>query len=330
MRDWLQHDIIDGGRLPLLCCLIAFLLTFLITRFTVRYIRSRPPSAAPPRWWQPRNIHIGSVHIHHVVFGVVLVLVSGVALVTGAVDGGEALTLVASIGFGIGAALVLDEYALLLHLADVYWEEDGRASVDAVFAAGAVTGLLVLGFHPLTFLLSIWHDTSSLWVRAGVFSSLALTLPLAVIVLFKGKVWTGLSGMFFYPLLVVGAIRLSRPHAPWARWRYVDRPTKMHQAMERERWLRRPVVQVKLWLQDVIAGRPQVPDDSAVDAELDREVRAAAAPTMPITLPRIVRVTSETDPLPGGAGRGPDARAAAAPTMPVAVYRRRPPGGYHR
>ena len=101
---------------------------------------------------------------------------------------------------------------------------------------------------------------------------------LAVIVLLKGKVWTGLVGMFITPLLVVGAIRLSRPHAPWARWRYTKRPRKMHRALERERWLRRPVVQAKLWLQDAIAGMPKFPDDAKVNEQLDREIHAAPAP----------------------------------------------------
>ena len=58
---------------------------------------------------------------------------------------------------------------------------------------------------------------------------------------------SNLLGMFITPLLFVGAIRLSRPHAPWARWRYTARPRKMHRALERERWLRRPVVQAKLF-----------------------------------------------------------------------------------
>ena len=84
--------------------------------------------------------------------------------------------------------------------------------------------------------------------------------------------------MFITPLLVVGAIRLSRPHAPWARWRYTNRPRKMHRALERERWLRRPVVQAKLWLQDAIAGMPQFPDDAEVDAAAGpRDPRRARA-----------------------------------------------------
>ncbi len=305
---WFRHDIIDGGRLPLLCCLIAFLMTFFITRITVRYIRSQAGVSKPPRWWQPRNLQVGTVHIHHVVFGVVLVLISGVALVTEAVHGHQPQVTLAAIGFGIGGALVLDEYALILHLADVYWEEDGRTSVDAVFAATAVTGLLVLGFHPLTFLLSVWHDTSSPLIHAGVVVSMVLSLPLAVMVVLKGKVWTGLSGMFFFPLLVIGAIRLARPQAPWARWRYLGRRERMRRALQRERKLRRPVVQAKLWLQDAVAGRPQLPDTRTVEAKLDLEVRAASAPTVPIMLGGFRTPTAaEVD----GARQ-----VAAAPTMP--------------
>ena len=44
---------------------------------------------------------------------------------------------------------MLDEFALILHLHDVYWEEEGRTSVDAVFIAVAVTGLLLIGLRPL-------------------------------------------------------------------------------------------------------------------------------------------------------------------------------------
>jgi hypothetical protein len=84
--------------------------------------------------------------------------------------------------------------------------------------------------------------------------------------------------MFLTPLLFVGAIRLSRPHAPWARWHYQDKPRKMRRALERERYVRRPVVQAKLWLQHIIAGEPSFPADSEVDAELDREIHAAPAP----------------------------------------------------
>jgi heme/copper-type cytochrome/quinol oxidase subunit 4 len=281
--DWkfhLRFDLaIPPGRLPLMWCLIAFLLTFLVTRTIVRYIRHNAGSDTPPKWWQPRNIGHGTTHIHHVVIGVILVMISGVTMVTLAVDGGVPEFTAAAIFFGIGAALVLDEFALILHLQDVYWSEDGRTSVDAVFAAIAVAGLLILGFNPLSFFdIDIWRADHTLLARAAVIGIALVTLLLAVVVLLKGKVWTGLVGMFVTPLLIIGAFRLSRPHAPWARWRYAGRPKRMHRALERERRLRRPVVQAKLWLQHVIAGEPQFPDDAEVDQQLDREIHAAPPP----------------------------------------------------
>ena len=276
------RDIVDRGRLPLLCCLVAFLLTFLVTRTIVRYIRRHADSDAPRKWWQPRNIGHGTMHIHHVVFGVILVMVSGITMVTLAVNGGIPEFTVAATVFGVGAALVLDEFALILHMSDVYWSEDGRTSVDAVFAAVAVAGLLILGLNPLSFFdITMWRDDDTLAARVGVIATAVATLALAVVVLLKGKVWTGLVGMFITPLLFFGAIRLSRPHAPWARWRYTGHPRKMHRALERERWLRRPAVRLNLWLQGVLAGMPQFPDDKAVDAQLDREIHAAPPPKVP-------------------------------------------------
>ena len=285
---WFTHDIVDRGRLPLLCCLVAFILTFFVTRSFVRFIRHRAEVDRAARWWHPRNVHLGGVHIHHVTFGVVLVMLSGLSLVTLSLTGQEPEFTLAATLFGIGAALVLDEYALILHLSDVYWEEDGRTSVDAVFAAVAVAGLLIMGLHPLMFFLPIWHGADSVALRAAVGGAMALTLPLAVVVVLKGKVWTGLLGMFIVVLLVIGAIRLSRPHAPWARWRYTTQPEKMRRALQRERTLRRPVVRAKLYLQCAIAGTPRLPDERTIDAQLDHEVHPAPPPegTEPILIGR--------------------------------------------
>lgn len=265
-------------------CLIAFILTFFLTRTITRYIRATADRPGPRKWWQPRNISVsskagGGLHIHHAVFGVILVLISGVAMVTMARSGTLHQFTAAAIFFGIGAALVLDEFALILHLEDVYWSEDGRTSVDAVFVAVAVAGLLVLGFNPLSlFDVGIWRDADSDVARISVILLALLNLALAVVVLLKGKLWTGLLGMFFTPLLFIGAVRLARPHAPWARWHYQDKPRKMRRSMERERYLRRPFVQANLWLQHVVAGEPRFPTGTEVDAELDRQIHAAPAP----------------------------------------------------
>jgi hypothetical protein len=283
-----RFDFVAPGREPLMWCLIAFILTFFVTRSITRYIRATADRTGPRKWWQPHNISVsgkgggsgGGLHIHHAVFGVVLVLSSGVAMVTMSADGNVRQFTVAAIFFGIGAALVLDEFALILHLQDVYWAEDGRTSVDAVFVAAAVAGLLVMGFNPLSFFdIGIWRDDDSVAARLTVVALAVFTLALAVVVLLKGKLWTGLLGMFITPLLFIGAIRLSRPHAPWARWHYQDKPGKMRRSMERERYLRRPFVQANLWLQHVVAGEPRFPSDNEVDAELDRQIHAAPPPT---------------------------------------------------
>lgn len=276
----LRLDLVAPGRGPLAWCLIAFILTFFVTRTITRYIRATAGHTGPRKWWQPHNFSgSGGLHIHHAVFGVILVLISGVAMVTIASDGTNGQFTAAGIVFGIGAALVLDEFALILHLQDVYWSADGRTSVDAVFVAVAVAGLLMLGFNPLSiFDVGIWRDADSTLARVSVILLAVLNLALAVIVLLKGKLWTGLLGMFFTPLLLVGAIRLSRPHAPWARWHYQDKPNKMRRSLRRERYLRRPFVQADLWLQHVLAGEPRFPSDDEVNAELDKQVHAAPAP----------------------------------------------------
>ena len=280
-------EFVAPGRQPLMWCLIAFILTFFITRSITRYIRDTANRTGPRKWWQPHNISgKGGTHIHHAVFGVILVLISGVAMVAMAGDGTNHQFTAAAIFFGIGAALVLDEFALILHLQDVYWSEDGRTSVDAVFVATAVAGLMVLGFNPLSlFDVGIWRDADSTAARVSVIALAVLNLAFAVIVLLKGKLWTGLLGMFFTPLLLIGAIRLARPHSPWARWHYQDKPRKMHRSLDRERYLRRPFVQANLWLQHVIAGEPRFPSDTEIEAELDREVHAAPAPGQPAAEP---------------------------------------------
>lgn len=278
----IRLDLVAPGRGPLAWCLIAFILTFFVTRSITRYIRATADHTGPRKWWQPHNISgSGGLHIHHAVFGVILVLISGVAMVTMSESGTKGQFTAAAIVFGIGAALLLDEFALILHLQDVYWSEDGRTSVDAVFVAAAVAGLLMLGFNPMSiFDVGIWHDANSTAAKVSVIMLAVLNLALAVVVLLKGKLWTGLLGMFFTPLLLAGAIRLSRPHAPWARWHYQDSPEKMRRALRRERYVRRPFVQADLWLQHVVAGEPRFPSDDEVNAELDKQIHAAPAPQL--------------------------------------------------
>ena len=271
---WLQHGVIDHGRLPLLCFLLGLLVGFLLIRLSVRMIR------ADVKWW-PGNITPGGQHIHHVVFGIVLMLLAGIGLIAVYVDGSESVGAVLAAIFGIGAALVLDEFALIFYLRDVYWSEQGRTSVDAVFAAVGFTCLLLLGFHPLELLSPAgFRADPDPWVR-GTLAVLALAnLALGVVVLLKGKIWTGLLGLFVLPILVLAAVRLSRPSAPWARWRYTTRPKKMERALRREKRWRRPIIRAKIYLQDAIAGKPSIVHArEATEQELARTVLPAPMPS---------------------------------------------------
>ena len=95
---------------------------------------------------------------------------------------------------------------------------------------------------------------------------------LAVVTLLKGKIWTGLFGVFAPPLFIVGAVRLARPGSPWARWRYRDRPGRLARARRREERLRLPVINAKIRVQDLLTGRHDQPP--ATPAE--RRPRAAS------------------------------------------------------
>ncbi|NED60246.1 hypothetical protein G3I15_04820, partial [Streptomyces sp. SID10244] len=103
----------------------------------------------------------------------------------------------------------------------------GRTSVDAVFIALAATGMILLGFRPLDLYFDALHDLRIGRTFVVDLIAAVLNLVLAAIVVLKGKVWTGVIGVFAWPLLIVGVIRLARPTSPWARWRYLSRPRKL-------------------------------------------------------------------------------------------------------
>ncbi len=195
------------------------------------------------------------------VFGVVFMGIGGVAELAAPLhslpwrSGPAAL-------FGLGTALVLDEFALLLHLRDVYWSNEGRLSVDAVFVAAGVTALLLIGVGPVG--VKAVAEYLRLAGSAGAGLLLILTVAmlfvLAAITLLKGKVWTGLFGVLVPLLFIAGAIRLARPGSPWARWRYRGRPGKLARCDRREQRLRLPVIRAKIRFQDLLTGSHDQPE----------------------------------------------------------------------
>jgi hypothetical protein len=247
MSGWFTTNIVQTGRLPLFCFFVAFVVGFGFIRLSTRMIR------AQVRWW-PGNVTPGTLHVHHMVFGVIFMLVGGVTGLT-APYGSLSWRSTAAALFGLGAALVLDEFALILHLRDVYWTSAGRLSVDAVFVAAAITVLLLLGIVPSVLPSPTNRHASTTEAVITLVLSVGITFTLAAITLLKGKIWTGLFGLFLpFPLLIVGAIRLARPGSPWARWRYQRRPRKRARAARRERRLRQPVIRFKVRVEDLLSG----------------------------------------------------------------------------
>ncbi|NUS11974.1 MAG: DUF2156 domain-containing protein [Streptomyces sp.] len=245
MGHWSLSDAVrvhisgTGGRTPLFLLLAGLLGSFLFIRFSVRMIR-RGVS-----WW-PGNVQPGGLHIHHVVFGQVMMIVGGVG--SFAVHGGPLAHDILAVVFGAGCGLVLDEFALVLHLEDVYWREEGRKSVDAVILAVCVIGLLLIGQAPLGGYVGGTSYTTYLVA--------AVLLGFVVLCLMKGKVWTGLIGVMLPFVAVVGALRLARPGSPWARWRYGSRPRRMARAERREERIHRRMVAWKTRAMDAVAGAP--------------------------------------------------------------------------
>jgi len=114
--------------------------TFAVVRLSTHTIRAR--GAFGPF----RNVTLRQRHIHHFVPGIVLALASGGASI---VSRNEEHDKWLAMPFGLGAALTLDEAALLIELEDVYWTEEGVLSIQIALAAMAALGSLALGLRLL-------------------------------------------------------------------------------------------------------------------------------------------------------------------------------------
>jgi hypothetical protein len=287
---WFSAQVVQTGRLPLFCFFVAFVAGFSGIRFSVRLIR------AGVRWW-PGNVVAGAVHVHHMVFGVVLMGGGGIAELAAPIHslawrGGAAAV------FGLGLALVLDEFALILHLRDVYWSNEGRLSVDAVFVAVGVTALLLIGVSPVGVKdVAYYHPIPGSPAAVAILVVVVVAwFALAGITLLKGKVWTALLGIALPVVLIPGAIRLARPDSPWARWRYKNRPARLAQAERREQRLRQPVIRAKNRIQDLIAGLQDQPVP-------DRPVPDRPVPAQPMPVQPALR--RQSGPEPTAADRDP-------------------------
>nr|WSX52245.1 hypothetical protein OG409_26940 [Streptomyces sp. NBC_00974] len=255
MGHWWYRNIVEPGKLPLLLALLAFVSSFLITRVITRMIRAgRGPF---------KNVTPGGMHIHHVVPGVVLVIIGGFGAIGSSRHSfGAGLSAVI---FGLGAGLVLDEFALILHLDDVYWSEQGRKSVEIVVLTAAIVALVLGGFLPF----GVNDLTSDERHNRGlVVINTATNFFLALIALWKGKARTAFFGTVIPFVALIGSIRLARPGSPYAKKFYANRPKARAKAGLRafhhdRRWASR-----RRKFENFIGGTPD--PERASDKEIHR------------------------------------------------------------
>jgi hypothetical protein len=233
-----SEHIVGDGKEPVLLLLLAFLITFALTRLYTRLARVYG--------WGSGSV--GGVHLHHMVVGILIVIATALVAVAEWPSGIDII----AIFFGVGAALILDEFALSLYLEDVYWSPEGRTSIDATIMGVMLAALLMVGISP-------FGVNDAHYSRTYAFGVVVVNVVLAAITILKGKLMLGLGGIFIPILGLIGAIRLAKPQSAWARLFYRHSPRKLERARERFEvnpgWPER----FNIWFANLVGGAPSRP-----------------------------------------------------------------------
>src|ERR1700753_3931857 len=245
MSSWWHRDEIAAGKLPLMLCFLAFVVTLVLTRTITRLIRD---GRGPFR----NNVTSGGVHIHHAVPGIIL-LITGAFTSVGA-PAALGWRCFAGVLVGMGTSLVLDEFALILHLQDVYWTGEGQLSVQMVSLTAGCLGLVVAGFSPLGV---VGADGIEEAFRVTATTILLIDGVLAFVCVLKGKYRTALFGIFLSPVALFGALRLRRARPIWPRHRY--RGKRLERATRRATDFDRRWSPLQNDWTNLIGGRPSAP-----------------------------------------------------------------------
>jgi uncharacterized membrane protein len=264
---WNDH-LVAHDRQGVFLVLVGFILSFAFIRMSTRLMRSpRVP------WWPGSVVSDSGVHLHHLVFGIVTMMIAGT--LGFATLGHSPYLEICAFLFGVGAGLTIDEFALWVYLDDVYWAEQGRSSIDATVIAAAAMGLVVLGANPLDL------GSESEGVLAVIVSGLLLFLVVAICFL-KGRRLHGIIGFFLFPIALYGACRIGKPGSAWARRRYGERRPKKQAKAEGRFPPDRRTERYKDAFRDIVGGKPTegvttVRDEAfAATREATEEVRHRA------------------------------------------------------
>jgi hypothetical protein len=276
VSDYWNEHILANNRQGVFLVLVGFILSFAFIRMSTRLMRS--PKVP---WWPGSVVSDSGVHLHHLVFGIVTMMIAGT--LGFAAHGESPWAEICGFLFGVGAGLTIDEFALWVYLDDVYWAEEGRSSIDATVIAAAAMGLVVMGVNPLD------TGTESEGWLALIVSGLLLVMVVAIC-FFKGRRLHGIIGFFVFPVALYGACRIGKPDSAWARRRYGDRKPKK-QAKSAARFPPdRRTDRVKDAFRDIVGGKPS----EGVAAARDEAVAATREATAEV-LHRAEQVTHTGD-----------------------------------
>ncbi|MBA3261466.1 MAG: hypothetical protein H0T69_03110 [Thermoleophilaceae bacterium] len=203
-----DHHIQVPGKETHFVILLAFVCSFGFIRTSAHMIR------AQVSWW-PGNVETkGGTHVHHLVWGILLLISMGYVGIS--TDIGSPWFELVAIAFGIGMGLTMDEFALWLNLKDVYWQQQGRQSIDAVVVT---TTLLVIALLGLQFWIDVYDAALVLAgvQRGNTWIAIPIQLfgiALAVVCFRRGRKLAGLFGLFVPLVALIGAVF---PHREPAR-----------------------------------------------------------------------------------------------------------------
>src|SRR5271170_3977997 len=124
------HEELDAGQRAALLSWLAFTVTFGAVRGITYSIKDGKGPFG--------NLSVGGEHLHHYMWGIGLV--SGVGGIAVHGEDRQRRHPAVALSYGAGLALIVDEFALLLDLKDVYWARQGRISVDLGVAGICATG----------------------------------------------------------------------------------------------------------------------------------------------------------------------------------------------
>jgi hypothetical protein len=241
ISEFWNEELVAHDRQYVFLVLAGFVLSFGFIRLSTRLMRSpRVP------WWPGSVVSEGGVHVHHLVFGIVLMMVAGT--ISFADFAASPWYELCAAAFGIGVGLTIDEFALWVYLDDVYWAKEGRSSIDATVLAVAFMGLILIGASPFDV------DTETAADMVATVVGAALHLTVVGICFFKQRLFHGFVGFFIPPLAIYGACRIGKPASPWAHRFYGDRkPAKQAKAEQRFRPGRR-TDRIKDRFRDLVGG----------------------------------------------------------------------------